>query len=47
MSRLSAALLLAGLCPGLLIAAEQPKPPTSFTEAAQEQVRQSDRKSVV
>ncbi|QIE86135.1 MBL fold metallo-hydrolase [Pseudomonas nitroreducens] len=41
MSRLSAALLLAGLCPGLLIAAEQPKPPTSFTEAAQEQVRQS------
>ncbi|MDG9854081.1 MBL fold metallo-hydrolase [Pseudomonas nitroreducens] len=41
MSRLSAALLLAGLCPGLLIAAEQPKPPTSFTEAAQEQVRQT------
>ncbi|OBY57570.1 MULTISPECIES: alkyl/aryl-sulfatase [unclassified Pseudomonas] len=41
MSRLSAAVLLAGLCPGLLIAAEQPKPPTSFTEAAQEQVRQS------
>ncbi len=41
MSRLSAAVLLAGLCPGLLIAAEQPKPPTSFTEAAQEQVRQT------
>lgn len=41
MSRLSAAVLLASLCPGLLLAAEQPKPPTSFTEAAQEQVRQS------
>ncbi|QJP11212.1 alkyl/aryl-sulfatase [Pseudomonas multiresinivorans] len=41
MSRLSAAVLLAGLCPGLLVAAEQPKPPTSFTEAAQEQVRQT------
>lgn len=41
MSRLSAAVLLASLCPGLLVAAEQPKPPTSFTEAAQEQVRQS------
>ncbi|MDF3867450.1 alkyl sulfatase dimerization domain-containing protein [Pseudomonas denitrificans (nom. rej.)] len=41
MSRLSAAVLLASLCPGLLLAAEQPKPPTSFTQAAQEQVRQS------
>ncbi|MBD9513740.1 alkyl/aryl-sulfatase [Pseudomonas sp. PDM22] len=41
MSRLSAAVLLASLCPGLLVAAEQPKPPTSFTQAAQEQVRQS------
>ncbi|MCP1649128.1 alkyl/aryl-sulfatase [Pseudomonas nitroreducens] len=41
MSRLSAAVLLAGLCPGLLVAAEQPKPPTTFTEAAQAQVRQS------
>ncbi|MDH1007540.1 MBL fold metallo-hydrolase [Pseudomonas nicosulfuronedens] len=41
MSRLSAAVLLAGLCPGLLAAAEQPKAPTSFTTAAQEQVRQS------
>lgn len=41
MSRLSAAVLLAGLCPGLLAAAEQPKPPTTFTEAAQAQVRQS------
>ncbi|WP_448679530.1 alkyl/aryl-sulfatase [Pseudomonas nicosulfuronedens] len=41
MSRLSAAVLLASLCPGLLLAAEQPKPPTSFTLAAQEQVRQS------
>jgi len=41
MSRLSAAVLLASLCPGLLAAAEQPKPPTSFTQAAQEQVRQS------
>ncbi|WP_440468423.1 alkyl/aryl-sulfatase [Pseudomonas sp. YH-1] len=41
MSRLSAAVLLAGLCPGLLAAAEQPKAPTSFTAAAQEQVRQS------
>lgn len=41
MSRLSAAVLLASLCPGLLLAAEQPKPPTSFTQAAQEQMRQS------
>ncbi|WP_236175839.1 alkyl/aryl-sulfatase [Pseudomonas pseudonitroreducens] len=41
MSRLSAAVLLAGLCPGLLVAAEQSKPPTTFTEAAQAQVRQS------
>ncbi|MBD9632309.1 alkyl/aryl-sulfatase [Pseudomonas sp. PDM19] len=41
MSRLSAAVLLASLCPGLLVAAEQPKPPTSFTQASQEQVRQS------
>ncbi|WP_259753294.1 alkyl/aryl-sulfatase [Pseudomonas sp. GCEP-101] len=41
MSRLSAAVLLASLCPGLLLAAEQPKPPSSFTQAAQEQVRQS------
>ncbi|QRY81735.1 MBL fold metallo-hydrolase [Pseudomonas sp. PDNC002] len=41
MSRLSAAVLLASLCPGLLVAAEQPKPATSFTQAAQEQVRQS------
>lgn len=41
MSRLSAAVLLASLCPGLLVAAEQPKPPTSFTQAAQEQVLQS------
>lgn len=41
MSRLSAAILLAGLCPGLLAAAEQPKPPTPFTQAAQEQVRQT------
>ena len=41
MSRLSAAVLLASLCPGLLLAAEQPKPPTPFTQAAQEQVRQS------
>lgn len=41
MSRLSAAVLLASLCPGLLVAAEQPKPPTPFTEAAQEQVRQT------
>ncbi|PJI49127.1 MAG: hypothetical protein CTR55_07080 [Pseudomonas sp.] len=41
MSRLSAAVLVASLCPGLLVAAEQPKPPTSFTQAAQEQVRQS------
>ncbi|MGC4012142.1 MAG: alkyl sulfatase dimerization domain-containing protein [Pseudomonas sp.] len=41
MSRLSAAVLLAGLCPGLLAAAEQPKAPTSFTAAAQEQVRQA------
>lgn len=41
MSRLSAAVLLAGLCPSLLVAAEQPKPPTTFTEAAQAQVRQS------
>lgn len=41
MSRLSAAVLLAGLCPGLLVAAQQPKPPTTFTEAAQAQVRQS------
>ncbi|MCP1626978.1 alkyl/aryl-sulfatase [Pseudomonas nitroreducens] len=41
MSRLSAAVLLASLCPGLLLAAEQPKPPTSFTQTAQEQVRQS------
>lgn len=41
MSRLSAAVLVASLCPGLLLAAEQPKPATSFTQAAQEQVRQS------
>lgn len=41
MSRLSAAVLLASLCPGLLLAAEQPKPPTSFTQAAQDQIRQS------
>ncbi|MBB4862592.1 alkyl sulfatase BDS1-like metallo-beta-lactamase superfamily hydrolase [Pseudomonas nitritireducens] len=41
MSRLSAAVLLASLCPGLLLAAEQPKPASTFTEAAQEQVRQS------
>jgi alkyl sulfatase BDS1-like metallo-beta-lactamase superfamily hydrolase len=41
MSRLSAAVLVASLCPGLLVAAEQPKPPTSFTQAAQEQMRQS------
>ncbi|MDN6859275.1 alkyl sulfatase dimerization domain-containing protein [Pseudomonas sp. CAN2814] len=41
MSRLSAAVLVASLCPGLLVAAEQPKPPSTFTEAAQEQVRQS------
>ncbi|WP_447752438.1 alkyl/aryl-sulfatase [Pseudomonas nicosulfuronedens] len=41
MSRLSAAVLVASLCPGLLFAAEQPKPPTSFTQAAQEQVRQA------
>lgn len=41
MSRLSAAVLVASLCPGLLLAAEQPKPATSFTLAAQEQVRQS------
>lgn len=41
MSRFSAAVLLAGLCPGLLAAAEQPKPPTEFTVASQEKVRQS------
>jgi Alkyl sulfatase and related hydrolases len=41
MSRLSAAVLVASLCPGLLVAAEQPKPASTFTEAAQEQVRQS------
>lgn len=41
MSRISAAVLLASLCPGLLAAAEQPKPPTEFTVASQEKVRQS------
>lgn len=41
MSRLSAAILLASLCPGLLFAAEQPKPPTSFTIDAQQKVRES------
>ncbi|WP_152221006.1 alkyl/aryl-sulfatase [Pseudomonas sp. SCB32] len=41
MSRLSAAVLLASLCPGLLAAAEQPKPPTEFTLAAQQKVRES------
>ncbi|WP_207887238.1 alkyl/aryl-sulfatase [Pseudomonas sp. 30_B] len=41
MSRLSAAILLASLCPGLLLAAEQPKPPTEFTLAAQQKVRES------
>ncbi|WP_371233652.1 alkyl/aryl-sulfatase [Pseudomonas sp. QE6] len=41
MSRLSAAVLLASFCPGLLAAAEQPKPPTEFTIAAQQKVRES------
>ncbi|MCP8464526.1 MBL fold metallo-hydrolase [Pseudomonas sp. ZM23] len=41
MSRLSAAILLASLCPGLLFAAEQPKPPTSFTIDAQQKVREA------
>lgn len=41
MSRLSAAILLASLCPGLLLAAEQPKPATEFTLAAQQKVRES------
>nr|WP_294978538.1 alkyl sulfatase dimerization domain-containing protein [uncultured Pseudomonas sp.] len=41
MSRLSAAILLASLCPGLLAAAELPKPPTEFTLAAQQKVRET------